>query len=386
MRTAIFWCHLTAGTLVGIVVLIMSATGVALAYERQTLEWSAARHRLSVSAVRDRLPLDTLVARVRGATGEQSVFGLTLRAHPGMPVSVTLPDRSSLFLDPYTGDILGGDAALQRVFAAAERIHRSITFLGSEQSEVGTAITGAANLAFLFLILSGFVLWWPRRWSGHAFRGILLFTRGAWGKARDWNWHHVLGFWSAPVLALIAISAAFISYPWPQALVERAFGEAPRPVPASGAIAPAPGPAHLGAGRASLDTAWAAALRQAGPWHSAELRLPAKAGQPLAATISHTGAFRPTERSRVTLDPSNGAVVERIRYQELGPGARVRGWMRALHTGEAGGIPGQTIAAAVSAGATVLVWTGLALAWRRMRTALRRREVPRASEGGSRTG
>jgi len=36
-----------------------------------------------------------------------------------------------------------------------------------------------------------------------------------------------------------------------------------------------------------------------------------------------------------------------------------------MHTGEAGGIFGQSIAATASAGAAVLVWTGIALALRR---------------------
>jgi uncharacterized iron-regulated membrane protein len=48
-----------------------------------------------------------------------------------------------------------------------------------------------------------------------------------------------------------------------------------------------------------------------------------------------------------------------------------------VHTGEYYGLIGQTIAMIVSAGAVVLVWTGLALTWRRF-TAWRRRS-PRAA-------
>jgi uncharacterized iron-regulated membrane protein len=42
--------------------------------------------------------------------------------------------------------------------------------------------------------------------------------------------------------------------------------------------------------------------------------------------------------------------------------------MRFAHTGEVLGLPGQTVAGIVSAGGAVLVWTGLALAWRRCRS------------------
>ena len=37
LRTVFFWLHLTAGLLAGVVVLIMSATGVLLAFEKQVV-------------------------------------------------------------------------------------------------------------------------------------------------------------------------------------------------------------------------------------------------------------------------------------------------------------------------------------------------------------
>ena len=40
LRTAFFWLHLTAGVVAGIIVLLMSVTGVALTYERQLIAWS----------------------------------------------------------------------------------------------------------------------------------------------------------------------------------------------------------------------------------------------------------------------------------------------------------------------------------------------------------
>jgi uncharacterized iron-regulated membrane protein len=53
-------------------------------------------------------------------------------------------------------------------------------------------------------------------------------------------------------------------------------------------------------------------------------------------------------------------------------GRTIRFWVRPVHTGEAGGLIGQIIAALVSAGGAVLVYTGLALAWRRLWQFVRR--------------
>ncbi len=42
---------------------------------------------------------------------------------------------------------------------------------------------------------------------------VLISTRLR-GKARDWNWHNVIGFWSSAVLIVLTLTAAVMSYPW----------------------------------------------------------------------------------------------------------------------------------------------------------------------------
>ena len=53
-------------------------------------------------------------------------------------------------------------------------------------------------------------------------------------------------------------------------------------------------------------------------------------------------------------------------YDDMNLGRRVRTWLRFVHTGEFYGLPGQTIAGVVTAGAAMLVYTGIALALRRL--------------------
>jgi uncharacterized iron-regulated membrane protein len=93
-------------------------------------------------------------------------------------------------------------------------------------------------------------------------------------------------------------------------------------------------------------------------------------------TISRDGGTRPTQRATLTMDARTGAVKEFKRYGDNRVSQRVRSWVRPLHTGEAFGLAGQTIAALASAAGALLVWTGFALAWRRMRSWLKRRARP----------
>jgi uncharacterized iron-regulated membrane protein len=90
-----------------------------------------------------------------------------------------------------------------------------------ENRNVARAITGACNLGFLFLVMSGFYLWWPRNWNLKSLRNVTWFRRGLPSKARYFNWHNVIGFWSAVPLFIVVLSAVVISYTWAGNLAHR---------------------------------------------------------------------------------------------------------------------------------------------------------------------
>jgi uncharacterized iron-regulated membrane protein len=74
IRSFFFWIHLVAGVCAGIIILIMSATGVLLTYERQILAWADSEYRSTVPPVR--VPRRfTHTGDVLGLTG-QTVAGL----------------------------------------------------------------------------------------------------------------------------------------------------------------------------------------------------------------------------------------------------------------------------------------------------------------------
>jgi uncharacterized iron-regulated membrane protein len=62
----------------------------------------------------------------------------------------------------------------------------------------------------------------------------------------------------------------------------------------------------------------------------------------------------------------NGEVERWEPYSTQSPGRRARTWLRFAHTGEIYGLTGQTGAGIVTGGGAVLVYTGIALALRRL--------------------
>jgi uncharacterized iron-regulated membrane protein len=380
LRLVLFWLHLTSGILAGVVVLIMSLTGIALTYQRQLQWWADTRHyRALPSQGAERLPASMLVEAAGRLNPDALATTLTLRADPSAPAAVAFGGRT-VYVNPYTAHVYGEGTGggVRAFFAEMIAWHRYLAMTG-EARPAGRALTGASNLLFLFLVLSGLYLWWPRAFTRLQLRPILWFRRGVQPKARHFNWHHVLGFWSAIPLAIVVASATVISYPWASTFVYRAFGEAP----------PAP-PAGVARGTTASDGRTASAGRTAErnpraraphgrvdalmmrattfepAWTILSLRLPAEATGTTTATIDRGDGGQPQLRGTLTLDVPTAEVRSWDGFSTQTPGRRARSFLRFAHTGEYFGLAGQTVAGLVSAAAVVLVYTGLSLSLRRL--------------------
>lgn len=397
-RKILFWCHLSTGVSAGIVILIMSVTGVLLTYERQMIAWADTRHyQVTSPADAARLPIETLLAKVREARPGTNLSAITLRADTSEPAAIALAANPGagpggvrmLFVNPYTGAVLGeGAQGMRNFFRIVTDWHRWLGAKG-ENRATARAITGACNLGFLFIVVSGFYLWWPRAWTWTQFKNVLWFKRGFPSKARDFNWHNVIGFWSVAPLFLIVLSGVVISYSWAGNLVYRLVGDTP-PVPAARPAAPPTAGGANGERRGEnaqakeipldgLNQLWARAEQQTPGWRTITLRLPNNADAPVAFTIDQGYAGQPHKRGQLTLDRESGAVVKWEPFASFTKGRQLRSILRFAHTGEIGGLAGQTVAGLVTLGSTFLVWTGLALSWRRLR-AWRARQPKVAAE------
>jgi uncharacterized iron-regulated membrane protein len=369
----------------------MAVTGVLLTYERQMIAWADSGLR-SAPATADarRLPVEALLARVRADRPDLAVTAVTVAAPADAPVTLSA-GQQVLYADAYSGQVLGDASQGMRRFMSRTRAwHRWLAVEG-EGRPLARAVTGWSNVLFLFTVVSGFYLWFPRTWSWRHLRPVVFFRRGLRGKARDFNWHNAIGVWSAIPLFIVVLSALPMSFPWANAMLYRAAGD----------VAPAPGGREGNAGSQGqarggreggqgergrslpsldgLDARWDAARAQTHEWRTINMRIPASATAPVVFAIDRGDGGQPQLRSTLALDRQTGAVVSYETFTDQTPGRRLRSVMRFAHTGEVLGLPGQTIAGLATAGAVVLIWTGIGLALRRLRSWSARRRQPAAA-------
>ena len=376
-RKIIFWIHLIVGISAGLVIGVMCFTGTTLAFEKQIVAWAEHDARqVPLTAPAPRLPLDELQRKFREAAPGGWALAITITTNARDAVIFSVDREGPYYLNPYTGEVRQPASTKVRDFLRRMTdLHRWLA-LSADGRPTGKAITGACNLGFLFLAVSGLFLWWPRKWRTKGLKRSLWFLRGASGHARDWNWHNVIGFWFLPVLIVLTASGVVLSYKWAGDLVYRVAGEAP-PLSGGGPRAPAAAPNQMsavapGARPLDCDALFALAQKLAPHWETITLRpgggprgdAPANPS-PVNIVIKESGAWPRTATTSFSIDPFTGDLLKREGFAELTPGRQARLWLRFLHTGEALGFTGQFIAGLACLGGCLLVYTGFALAWRR---------------------
>lgn len=106
-----------------------------------------------------------------------------------------------------------GPSGLERFFERVRALHRWLAFPGGSE-RTGRRLTAAANLALLFLLLTGALLWVPWPLSRRALAANFAFPTGhGRGRARRLRLHRAIGGWALLPLAVISATGAILSFP-----------------------------------------------------------------------------------------------------------------------------------------------------------------------------
>ena len=150
---------------------------------------------------------------------------IMVKADPAASVAVNLGRENTVFVNPYNGEFSEVSQPLT-ILCAASSI--GTAGLAPKEKAAPRLVRLPAHAIWRFLARRySIYLWWPRSWQWRGLKMSLLFSPRLRGKARDWNWHNVIGFWSSSVLVVLTLTAAVMSYPWANDLLYTLTGSEP---------------------------------------------------------------------------------------------------------------------------------------------------------------
>lgn len=366
IRTVLFRLHLSVALAAGLFIVTMAVTGVVLACEDAVMSLAERGRSVAVREDRPRLSPDEIVRMAADwderSGGPFTATSIEYRNRPGAAVQVHAGRDRRVFVDPYTGEVVGaGFPLLEGFFEGVRGWHRWLGVSGGAVRK-GRAVTGAANVAFLFLLLTGPLLWLPRRLTRKNLKENLVFRRGVRGPALRLNWHYVVGIWSVVPLMVISATGVLMSYP----------GVGDRVYPVVGVVVRGGGGEHAGegwggAGGQGLAGTLAAAEAQVPGWRSMVLTVPRPDHTQVRVDVRTGRSGQPQKAAVLTVDRETGAVVSAESFRDEAPSHRAGEFLRYAHTGEYWGLAGQALAGLFALAVVVLAWTGFTVAlvmWR----------------------
>lgn len=222
-RKIAYQLHLWLGLTSGLIVVIMAATGCILAFEEE-LKHIVHPNRYFVENIgRKKLELSQLTEKAEKALPEGlKVKRVVMSSDPSRTyVFRTLKmDEEAwtywgtylyyyrIYVDPYNGKVQEVEDAKKDFFEIVLDLHRRL-LLGEK---IGKTITGYSTLIFAIILLSGLVIWYPRKMSKTMLKGMFFIKTSANWKRINYDAHNVLGFYAVIPLLLISYSALIWSF------------------------------------------------------------------------------------------------------------------------------------------------------------------------------
>lgn len=214
MNKTFRFLHRWLGLLSGLVVVIVAATGCLYAFADE-IETAGMNHTGPRSSAPFLSPdsLASLTRKQLADSGDSvaSIVGVAYR-RPGLTTRVTWMDaqgnRRTLMIDPHTGRVVG-QLRGESFFRWVLRGHRSLWM----PREIGSRVVGWATALFAVVLVSGLVLWVPRRWTKSSVAARLKVKWKTGRSRRLFDLHNTLGFYVALVALIIAFTGLTWSFP-----------------------------------------------------------------------------------------------------------------------------------------------------------------------------
>lgn len=346
----LYQLHLWLGLASALIAFVLCFSGAMLIVQIPVEHW-VNRHvqQVSVPPAAERLPLESLLPQVQAATGK-AFTGLTLPADPAAAL-ILHEGRAATYVNPYTGDVLGGIHQPTRdFFMFWFRLHRWLLL----DTELGRPITGVATVIFLFLGLSGIWLWVRKALPNP--RRALWFKKGVSWRRTNYDLHLILGIYAVIPLMVMALSGLFWTWrtPFVQTTHLLLNGQLP-PAPERKAQDPQD-KAEKQLPRMDLPYTQMLAHPEIQQVFRGDLnlRFPETPGAAVAVTKTRKEALRIPLRERWKLDADSGAIVEYQPFASLSRAEKVLSQIKAIHMGTILGGPSLWLYfIAVLAGATL---------------------------------
>ena len=377
-KDVILFIHRWLGLITGLVVVVLSVTGCLFVFHQEISSW--VRHDTfyadDIPTNQRPLPVAELQAKAADALNiDRLPYGLTTYKDPGRNWSAMLYKDGvdswtyfgsmevykTAYINPYNGQIEGIVNEKKDFFQIVKGIHWSLLLA----TPIGQPIVVWSTVIFLILLITGMVLWWPKKWNRGGKQKSFKIKWGSTWRRVNYDLHNVLGFYFLIIAIIIGFTGLYWYFPFAKkSLHFVGSGEYKLPETTVKEVVATPPDSLVPISSSPMQTAYENAWTEYPEAYSIALTGPADSRGVITATIRPDGETY-YDDSQLQFDQDTGDIIRASRYKDQSTGAKIVGMNYDIHVGAIGGLPGKIIAFLASMVCGSLPITGFIIWWDR---------------------
>ena len=355
LRSIIFYLHGSIGFFVGLLLIVTGLTGSLLVFEQDFNRLMITRQYGIITPQQKQLSPESVLNTIEAhyaARDDLHLFRIYVPDTPSTPYVGQLSSandlRTEVFIDPYTGKIMGERIWDYTLIGMILNLHDSLM-----SGETGTAIVGIAAFLMCMLCISGLILWpgWRKLIVGFKIK------LDAHRQRANFDIHKVAGIITGVFLFLTGFTGFCWNFSFTEPII---YAVTFTPQPSSPVSKPIPGKSLLGLTE-QLKIANAALPGAV----TKSIYFPNKSVDALQIRMKLPQEREEYGNSHVYLDSYTGEVLRVDSALKMPLGSRVLNFFNPLHYGTFGGLPTRILYVFVGLAPLILFVTGLMMYWYR---------------------
>lgn len=215
--------HFFLGVTTGIIVLILAITGACWAFQEEIRDWGA-DYKTVEAQDQPMLTASQVKSIAQAVFPDKAIHG-SVFASPTDAIEVIFYEAEpkfyqKVYLHPYSGEVLHIEDHLSGFLAFVLDGHTTLWLPAS----IGSVLVSYGTFLFIFVLISGLILWWPKN-KRHLRKSIKLeWNERASFKKKLFKVHGVIGFYVSMFALIIAFTGSIIGLNWFYFIVFKATG------------------------------------------------------------------------------------------------------------------------------------------------------------------
>ncbi|MDN3593533.1 PepSY-associated TM helix domain-containing protein [Zunongwangia endophytica] len=206
-KTIVQQIHLWLGLCSGLVVFIVAITGCIFTFHDELKD---VFYEYRFVEVQDAAFIEPSFL-LKKANAFQPDFEASMVVYNGTnrPATVFITKKETNYLlnfNPYTGKLIQNVNLETEFFNVIEELHMYLLL----PPEIGKQIVGISTIVFIILLISGMILWWPKKLK-YLKQRLAVKWSARWRRI-NYDWHNVTGFYTSIIAVILAITGLAFVY------------------------------------------------------------------------------------------------------------------------------------------------------------------------------